>query len=355
MLSGSHDGAFLTWDISQRPSVSVLTTRMHSMGWDQCGVFSDNGTITVHSGNYLRKLDAKTGEVLSESNLATGYDGSYQGFVSVLRPDGERLAVCARSDRLLSVYDTNSGTLILGPLEVRLKPAEYVTRLEYSSQGSILSIGGNEGSLCLWDAVSGEVLFINDVFNDRVHDIVFSTDEKWLISASHYPRSILRVWDIRTGSILHGSFDEERIPSLKRISAINITPDGRYIAFGTRTRGLRLVEDFSLYFIDLETGESITIPPLVGHKGRVTCVTFSPDGTMIASGSSDKTVRTWRIAMPFGERSLWGKGDDSGWILGRDNELLAWVPPELREGFNWSPQIQGEAHGTSWTKCMVEE
>ena len=33
---------------------------------------------------------------------------------------------------------------------------------------------------------------------------------------------------------------------------------------------------------------------LVGHAGRVLTLTFSPDGTILASGDTSGTIRLWR-------------------------------------------------------------
>ena len=37
---------------------------------------------------------------------------------------------------------------------------------------------------------------------------------------------------------------------------------------------------------------------LTGHTGNVNSVAFSPDGQTLASGSSDNTIRLWKLTSP---------------------------------------------------------
>ncbi|KIK36383.1 hypothetical protein CY34DRAFT_811336, partial [Suillus luteus UH-Slu-Lm8-n1] len=81
------------------------------------------------------------------------------------------------------------------------------------------------------------------------------------------------------------------------VRSVAFSPDGTRIATGSYDRTVRLW--------DAATGQPVG-EPLLGHTSVVTSVSFSPDGTRIVSGSFDETVRLWDVAtrQPIGEPLL---------------------------------------------------
>ena len=72
------------------------------------------------------------------------------------------------------------------------------------------------------------------------------------------------------------------------VYSVVFSPDGSTLASGSWDGTLRLW--------DTATGERLTT--FIGHTGDVRSVAFSPDGSTLASGSEDGTVLLWPAATP---------------------------------------------------------
>ncbi len=62
-------------------------------------------------------------------------------------------------------------------------------------------------------------------------------------------------------------------------------PDGKLLA---------VASSIGIWLYDADTGEELAL--LTGHTANVRSVSFNPDGTTLASGSDDHTVRLWDVA-----------------------------------------------------------
>jgi len=69
------------------------------------------------------------------------------------------------------------------------------------------------------------------------------------------------------------------------IRDISFTPDGSVLASSSSDKTIKLW--------DVKTGKEIYT--LNGHMDSVKSISFSPDGNLLASGSSDKTIKLWNI------------------------------------------------------------
>ena len=83
------------------------------------------------------------------------------------------------------------------------------------------------------------------------------------------------------------------------IYGVAFSPDGTRLASGCADNTIRLW--------DVATGTQVA--ELRGHRAYVHAVAFSPDGTRLASCSGDFTVRVWDSLSPQ-ERDLTPAGSD---------------------------------------------
>ena len=98
-----------------------------------------------------------------------------------------------------------------------------------------------------------------------------------------------------------GSHDELKAHS-SNVSSVAFSPDGTLLASGSY--------DDTIKLWSIPGGE--LLKTLKGHEVRVLSVAFSPDGTLLASGSWNETIKLWSI--PGGELLKTLEGN-SEWVF----------------------------------------
>ena len=88
----------------------------------------------------------------------------------------------------------------------------------------------------------------------------------------------MRLWDSATGASIATLEGHSNI-----VTSLSFSPDGSRLASGSHDETVRLW--------DGATGAPIAT--LNGHSGPVRSLSFSPDDSRLASGSDDETVRLW--------------------------------------------------------------
>jgi WD40 repeat protein len=156
--------------------------------------------------------------------------------------------------------------------------------LAFAPDGRTLAGGGYDTAVRLWDATMGAERGILRVRVPGVGALAFSPDGRVLASGD-YRDGVVTLWDVAARTeraILETIGDKD---SLNEVAALAFAPDGRMLAVAT---------DRAVQLWDVETARLLA--RLEGHEGKVKCLAYSPDGTRLASGSYDRTVRLWDVA-----------------------------------------------------------
>jgi WD40 repeat protein/serine/threonine protein kinase len=150
--------------------------------------------------------------------------------------------------------------------------------IAYSPNAKILATGGEDRTVKLWDASTGQNLSTLAHPASEVDALAFSPDGKTLATAGE--DAVIRLWDIEAMRVRATLTGHRGV-----VRALAFAPDGNKLASGGEDRIARLW--------DLKTGRMAA--KLEGHQGRIYSVAFSPNGLLLATASGDTTAKIWDV------------------------------------------------------------
>ena len=303
-------------------SVPVQLEISHSDELHQMILSSGSGIDVVA----CRGIDGK------EDRVASEYKGVFTPFGFINLPD--RVTHRIRS----TVVDTK-GNVTQEEFRYReMSPYRLATLQDHSSQvlfspdGTTLASTGDK--ITLWDVATLTKTATLDGHEYGVNSVSFSPDGTTLASTGLFD-DIVQLWDVATLKHTATLYDRSTVRS------VLFSPDGTILASGN---------DGEITLWDVATQKKTTT--LKAHSRWVDLLSFSPDGSILASASLTSEIILWNVATQTRRKTFPSEHLLTGLSFSPDGNILA-SADLTGEVLLWDVDAQRQQLGTCYHRSQI--
>jgi eukaryotic-like serine/threonine-protein kinase len=293
VADGNGDVRLWRW-----PTHEQSTFKAHELPVLSIAFSADDRTVATGSSDESIKLwDVET--LRQKPNLFAGQIGAVWSLA--LSPDGKYLASGSR-DSPLRFWDLNA-TPHGAPID-NLK-SDRIGNFTFSANGKWMAGGCRDDSVRVWDVETGAERYR---LQGVSYVVAFTRDSRRLLVSTE--SGTAQWWDFQTGT----STPLPKYENLGEVTSVDFSSDRRIAAIGHRTGSIRLIE--------IDSGK--ILGTYEGHRDAVLSVVFAPGDTQFVSGSRDKTIRFWDVALTNRSREVCAehKGAVAGLAISRNGNLM---------------------------------
>ncbi|HZB45466.1 MAG TPA: WD40 repeat domain-containing protein, partial [Pyrinomonadaceae bacterium] len=297
LVSANADGTTTLWSVKDQLFLHDQGERLQ--GTRGVALSVDRQRMAVNSSREKRLLllDTSTGRRIREFEPWPSAVGADFPSELAFSPDGKLLAGARKyisSD--VHIWDVETGKR-LRQLTVDKEEWDSVTSLAFSGDGKLLAAGTDAHYVMVWDAQGNligrlgrkETSGSDDMSSDGgITCLAFRPPANKVLAAGNDENTIT-MWDVNTREIVNNISHRTR----SGITALAFSPDGSVLASGSSDNSIILRNAEARTFGRADWVE------LVGHAAPVLSLAFSPDGGTLASSDTDKNVILWNT------RSRW--------------------------------------------------
>lgn len=279
LASGSRDKTVRLWDVDTGVCERVLTGHQ---GTVTAVAFSSSQSerepilLSASTDGACRVWQLSNGELLRECRQLGA-----EVVTLAMRPDGEVFATTA-ANHTIRLWNRRTGEVMR---TLRFHTGA-VYALAFTPDGAMLASGGDDHTVCIWDAryahaIDQPIATIQGYSNEVALIAIDQADGKLFTAQAD---GSLQVW--RRSSDRSWLLDQ----IIHRYTRVATTCMAYHAAQAVLAGGCA---DGSVYLQSIAAPGKTPVEVVRGHSASVSALIMSPDGALVASGSTDQTIRLW--------------------------------------------------------------